>query len=199
MFKTLYSLILPKAVKPAFLLAAILSLSILTACSNDDGPEDDVIYDFNPVGLFIHIQDADGNNLLDPATKGNWFGQEFEADYDGKIYPAKWDLPWWLYPETRMYLPRFYGLTIMADYGFDDDDNLKFDMKDAFLYFGEFQGDKDHDISIDFQVPGSNHVYNIRMIHKFWWKKHEPQYDTKYYIDGTQTDKLTIILPARAD
>ena len=59
-----------KATHTLYLLfISLLCVAGFTAC--DDSGSDDMIWDFAPIELHIAVQDAQGNDLLNPETPGN--------------------------------------------------------------------------------------------------------------------------------
>lgn len=83
----------------------LLSAIGFTACDELDTEGDDMIWDFAPIVLYISVQDADGNDLLNPETPGNIANQGIKAIYKDNIYEK--DAP---INSTRAYLARFMGL-----------------------------------------------------------------------------------------
>ena len=74
-----------KATHTLYLLfITLLCVAGFTAC--DDSGSDDMIWDFAPIELHIAVQDAQGNDLLNPETPGNIAKQGIKAIYNGKIY-----------------------------------------------------------------------------------------------------------------
>ena len=89
---------------------------------NEEEDDDDWIWDFWPIEIFMAIQDAEGNNMLDPANPDS-----IVAEFRGESYVADTTSHW--RNGTRYYLPEMYGLRYMK---------LK-DSTDV-LYFGEIDG-----------------------------------------------------------
>lgn len=96
-----------KATHTLYLLfITLLCVAGFTAC--DDSGSDDMIWDFAPIKLHIAVQDAQGNDLLNPETPGNIAKQGIKAIYNGKIYEK--DVP---ISQTKAYLAHFNGLQTM--------------------------------------------------------------------------------------
>ena len=96
-----------KATHTLYLLfITLLCVAGFTAC--DDSGSDDMIWDFAPIELHIAVQDAQGNDLLNPETPGNIAKQGIKAIYNGKIYEK--DVP---ISQTKAYLAHFNGLQTM--------------------------------------------------------------------------------------
>ena len=71
-----------KATHTLYLLfISLLCVAGFTAC--DDSGSDDMIWDFAPIELHIAVQDAQGNDLLNPETPGNIAKQGIKAIYNG--------------------------------------------------------------------------------------------------------------------
>lgn len=94
------------AIPTSFLmiLALLVPCLSLTSCSDDD----DIIWDFLPVEVNVHIQDTDGNNLLSPLVSGNLQGKKIVSNYEGQEYELNWDPT----DRSRYYMPAFSGLTL---------------------------------------------------------------------------------------
>lgn len=160
-----------------FFCSLFVSLACLvgfTACnnSNDEGDDDMILWDFAPIVLYIEVQDAQGNDLLNPETPGCIAQQGIKAIYNGKTYEK--DIP---VVQTRDYLARLYGLqTIKSKAG------------KYVLTFGEFNGDDTFDneqVTIDWN-DGTQDV--ITFSSKLTWKSEkEPAINRKFYLNGKDT------------
>lgn len=157
-----------KATHTLYLLfITLLCVAGFTAC--DDSGSDDMIWDFAPIELHIAVQDAQGNDLLNPETPGNIAKQGIKAIYNGKIYEK--DVP---ISQTKAYLAHFNGLQTM-----------KFETGKYFLTFGEFNGDDTFDnekVIIDWN-DGTQDV--ITFSSKLIWKsKNKTVFDRKFCLNG---------------
>lgn len=157
-----------------FFLSSLLCTVGFTACDEIDTGGDDMIWDFYPIVLYISVQDADGNDLLNPDTQGSIANQGIKAIYKETIYEK--DAP---VSQTRAYLAHFRGLqTIKSNEGV------------YFLTFGEFQGEKTFDneqVTIDWN-DGTKDVLTFSS--KLSWKsKKEPVFDRKFCLNGNETEK----------
>lgn len=158
----------------AFFMFYLLSAICFTACDELDTEGDDMIWDFAPIVLYISVQDADGNDLLNPETPGNIANQGIKAIYKDNIYEK--DAP---INSTKAYLARFMGLqTIKSKEGV------------YFLTFGEFQGEKtfeNEQVTIDWN-DGTKDILTFSS--KLSWKsKKEPVFDRKFCLNGKETEK----------
>lgn len=146
------------------LFISLLCVAGLTACDDsDNGGGDDMIWDFAPIELHIAVQDAQGNDLLNPETPGNISKQGIKAIYNGKTYEK--DAP---VIQTKDYLAHFNGLQTM-----------KFETGKYFLTFGEFNGDDTFDnekVIIDWN-DGTQDV--ITFSSKLTWKSKINPYSTE--------------------
>ena len=88
----------------------------------EEDDDDDWIWDFWPIEIFMAIQDAEGNNMLDPANPDS-----IVAEFRGESYVADTTSHW--RNATRAIMPTMYGLRYMK---------LK-DSTDV-LFFGEIDG-----------------------------------------------------------
>lgn len=128
---------------------AVVSL-LLSACDSE------VIYDIAPTVLKIVLVDEDGNNLLDRSVPGNWAGEAMNIEYKGKEYSAVWTAEE-LYPRSRMYVPMFSGL-VWSKITEPNDAGC--------LWFGEFSGEKDFDMSLKFSIEKLNSDYEFGFYQK---------------------------------
>jgi len=158
-----------------------LSVLCLTACnSNNEDENDHLIWDFTPIILGISVQDAAGNDLLNPDTEGSIAYQGIKAIYKGEVYEKDDDTV-----ETRAYSAHFKGLqTIVNNKGI------------YYLTFGEFNGDDtfvDELVSIDWN---DNTIDTLSFSSKLSWKSQkEPVIDREFFLNGEKQESpiFTII------
>lgn len=172
-----------------FLILLITSFGVVSCDDGSDGPEDGMIWDIYPTGVHIILVDNDGNNLLDPAVEGNWVGEEMVITNDGTSYYIDWEF-YAPKTETRAYLAHFDGLIW---YGGAPWIESKYNN----LYFGEFNGDDDLDMSLSFAITTLNRVYDFKFTNHFYWKKHQPHRDTHIFYDGKDIEGkvLKLVVP----
>lgn len=106
------------------LCAAVLALGLIS-CNKENvegSDEGGWIWDFWPIEIYMAIQDAEGNNMLDPANPDS-----IVAEFRGESYVADTTRHWRY--ATRAIMPTMYGLRYMK---------LK-DSTDV-LFFGEIDG-----------------------------------------------------------
>ncbi|MBQ2248414.1 MAG: hypothetical protein II323_06625 [Tidjanibacter sp.] len=106
------------------------------------------IVDWYPVNIRIYVQDAEGNDLLNPNNE-NFLGSQVEAEWLDKLYT-------YTHPQTREYLPRWSGLTLQTHNG------------TYYLELGELAGDVEYDDDLTIRWPdGSQDVihYKSRVNH----------------------------------
>lgn len=157
-----------------FCLLSLLCAVGFTACDEIETEGDNMIWDFAPIELYIAVQDAEGNDLLNPDTPGNIANQGIKAIYKETIYEK--DAP---VSQTKAYMPHFRGLqTIKSKEGV------------YILTFGEFAGDKTFDneqVIIDWN-DGTKDV--ITFSNKLSWKsKNEPVIDRTFNLNGKETEE----------
>lgn len=105
-----------------------LALGLLATC--DDGPADDMIWDFACYEMRVEVVDEAGNDLLNPATAGNILDDSVRVVYGGVSYSRDTNLI-----QTR-YLPpaplalRYYKVETTGQYR---------------MAFGEFTPTDDHE------------------------------------------------------
>ena len=100
---------------PLVLIGTLLGL---VGCTDAD-EEEWQIWDYAPYVLTIDIEDAQGNNLLDPAADGNITAEKIEMYYNRKYY-AMYDLES-LRPESRYYAPQMFGLRLIKQFDWETD------------------------------------------------------------------------------
>ncbi len=166
-----------------------VAMLVMASCDDgSEGPKQEVIWDINPTGISIFLVDEKGNNLLDPATQGNWIGEEIIMTYEGEAYNADWE---YCMPKTgtRYLMAIFDGLVWTGWLSSDSKYNL--------LYFGGFNGDYDLDISLNFSIPALNLSYDIRFTHEFYWEEHKPKRKDHIYFNGEDIngDELRLVIP----
>lgn len=153
-----------------------LCLISLTACDNKDDNKDDdemLIWDFAPIVLNLSVQDAQGNDLLNPETEGSIANQGIKAIYHGEIYEKDS-----VVSQTKAYLAQFAGLQTSKS-------------KDGkyYLTFGEFNGDDTFDneqVEIDWNDGTKD---EISFSSKLTWKsKKEPVINRKFTLNGKEID-----------
>lgn len=173
--------------KISLLLMIMFGMITLIGCDKDE----DIIWDFYPAEILIHLQDRNGNDLLDPTFEGNLLGEPMEAAWEGKLYPAIWTKEEYYGPEqeSRAYLPLFRGLAWSGIW----------ESKPGGLYaleFGEFDGAKDQHIKITFQYEKINTVFEIELIHTVKWKHNRPKVTNTIIYQGKKIDgnEVTIII-----
>lgn len=142
-----------------------------------------------PVDITIKIKDANGNNLLSPSVPGNLRGKKIVAEYQGQEYELNWDEP---YP-SRYYRPFFYGLTLGRGYTQTENDSYLDDNK-SYLFFGEFDGVGDQDISISLYIEGYPDPWNISVTHRVKWKRNTPHVTNTATFNGKNISYGTITI-----
>ena len=110
--------------------ATLLSIPMLTSCSNDDSVdgEDGLIVDYSNIVINVKVLSTDGQSILNEDNT-----QDITAVFRDKSYPCQPDgsAAEYPYPSTRYDAPHFYGLCYHGDY-------LKFGELDGVLdYEGE--------------------------------------------------------------
>ncbi len=140
-----------------------------TACDDND----DKIWDIYPIVLSISVQDAQGNDLLNPETPGSIAHRGIKAVYRGKTYQkdsiAKY---------TKAYLAFFYGVY-----------TCKNDQGNYYLAVGEFDGADTFDneqVVIDWN-DGTADTFSFSNKMHWNWKK-EPVFDRAFFLNGVKAD-----------
>lgn len=147
----------------------VCSLTLLTACDKEE--EDYVFWDFPPVNVFVFVEDADGNDLLNVENEGHLLGQEIKATFRGEEYKLNATVA-----ETRYYMPFHYGLRLLYDeYG------------RYYLYFGELAGEDlcDNEELTVYWGDGSSDV--VTVYNRLEWKsKNDPEITRRFYLNGEE-------------
>ncbi|MDE5869985.1 MAG: hypothetical protein K2H18_07110 [Muribaculaceae bacterium] len=170
------------------ILIALLPLMWLTSCNNED---DVIIWDMYPVNVMIHIQDADGNNLLSPNFNGNILGKKIVAIYQGKEYELEWDNN----NKTRYYAPSFTGLTLKQGYS-ETEEGYEPDPNKQYLNFGEFDGAENQNITLLLRIEDVSENWDISVRHNIKWKGNTPKVTNTATLNGEKVsyDNITIII-----
>ena len=67
-------------------LATMFAILLSMACENIEKDDDFVIIDWAPIEMYIYLSDADGNNLLDPASEECYDSANITLTYNGEQY-----------------------------------------------------------------------------------------------------------------
>lgn len=161
--------------KTGNLLRMLLFLCIvsLVACGDKNDDEEMPIWDFTPIVLHFSVQDAQGNDLLNPETKGSIADQGIKAIYNDEIYEKDS-----VVSQTKAYLAQFAGLQTSKS-------------KDGkyYLTFGEFNGNDTFDneqVEIDWNDGTKDVVsFSSKLI---WESKKEPVIKRKFSLNGKDID-----------
>lgn len=102
---------------------------ILTPSSDGD---DGYLWEFAPIDFKFIVENADGENLLDPTVEGNIVDNDIWVSMGGEAYG--------IVRQTRVIFPEWRGLRI-EPYSSNDDTPV--------LKFGEFDRFKEYEFSID--------------------------------------------------
>lgn len=147
------------------------------ACDNDDNGGNDngmLFWDFAPIVLQISVQDAQGNDLLNPEMEGFIGNKGIKAIYRGKTFEKDSVVIPKKIAVTRAYLPHFKGLQ-----------TWKNDKGRYFLTFGEFAGDdnfNNEQVKIDWS-DGTSDVFSFSN-HLQWKSNKEPEITRSFFLNG---------------
>lgn len=154
-----------------FLTLMVASLSLFTACSDDDVQPG--LWDIPPIEFNIYVQDAAGRDLLNPETENNILEQDIRAIYDQKEYKLG-EKP----VQTRAIYAPFMGLqtTQMLDGRYC-------------LTFGYFLGDIDWGYT-PFSVKwGDGTIDHFSFDSKMYWKDGKPEFNRHFYLNEVEYEK----------
>ncbi|MCM1178381.1 MAG: hypothetical protein NC308_09520 [Clostridium sp.] len=152
--------------KRIFILATVAALvSLAISCSK--------IIDWNPVTVYIQVQDGDGNDLLDPATGNGWL--EGTGITHGGITA---DLVY--LPETKDVLVRYDGFRLVQYKG------------GYALAFGELDGSMEYDSTsflIEWPDGKSDEILYTRKLNSVSVKAKE-----KWLLNGNASSNPILII-----
>ena len=134
-----------------------------------------IIQDWVPIEIYVKVSNAEGQNLLNPATPNNFVDKEISAEWMEETYVADSVSFWEKQHTTRVYLPEMKGLMYITKDG------------EPMLYFGELAGDGDYnDEPLTIRWPdGSTDVITIKN------KAHLSSADRKFKLNGEVVAKDT--------
>ena len=122
------------------LFRTLLLAAIVVMC----GCRADMEVDWYPVDIMIYVQDADGNDLLNPDNE-NFLGTKVEAEWLDKRYT-------YTHPQTRAYMPMWNGLTLQRN-----------NKGRYYLKLGELAGNEEYDDNLTLRWPdGSQDVIHYK-------------------------------------
>lgn len=158
-----------KRKRKSFIMSAILLLlaPFLFSC------EENMEWDFVPVEFNFRVENAEGENLLDPSNPDNILSEAIQIVYDGKTTDA---ITYEEYIEnmmqSRYYMPTFHG-ALICNQG---------SVKTPHLYVGEF--DRAYSYSDSFKLIFSGKEYEVSFKVKNNTHGSKADIELYYYIDG---------------
>lgn len=161
--------------KNRYILFLFLFPLVFTACGDDV-----IIRDFINTSILIQVEDAQGNDLLDPAYERNITNNEIKVLYHDKEYLKDADVDKFR-PQTRFNMPRWYGLCSYEKDG------------EYYLAFGEFapeDGYKKEYFTIDW---GDGTKDEIGFDCYITWKKKKPKVHDGLYLNGKKVERIIIV------
>lgn len=152
------------------LFSAAIVGCILSSCTLFDTK----VWDIAPVTVRMEVIDAQGRNLFDETTPGNWLGSEISATFEGESY---------IFPttDTRAYLAVLYGLHLEP---YENADRSPVSV----LAFGELDGTQERDSDLVITWPdGSEDIITVHR--RFRWKWNgDPDGKTTWKLNGKETE-----------
>lgn len=138
-------------------------------------PKSGMIWDIMPVDYVMVVTDADGNNLFDESTPGNWLKTPFSATFDGKEFQ-------WPNERTKEYLAILSGFYIYPSWYTLSDEVI--------LRFGELDGTDTWDTDLCITWPDGSQD-TIRLQHAFRWDKDgNPDTYTGFKLNGEAVEGI---------
>ena len=170
----------------------LLTSSLMVSCSvglSDEESWDRPIVDWTPVILIFEVDDAAGNDLLDP-ERADKLIEETTITFKGRTYGVcrSWldtGNNWDAIPETRVYLPVMKGLQLtkksLCVYPLEPEDRYV-------LFFGEIDGGKemDEDLVLQWSDGKKNTIHYHCSDHKATDK--EITVNRWFSLDGKKTE-----------
>ena len=168
-----------RIIKLLCFVAAFTALVIPAGCEKDAfdaflekesySPKGDMIWDIYPVVLSFVVSDAQGNNLFDESTPGNWLSGPVTATFCGNTYE-------WSPVNTKAYLAVIKGFYIYP--------KSYTGSNEVMLNFGELDGTKKWDSDLIVTWP-DNSKDIIRVQHAFRWDENGlPDAYTGFKVNG---------------
>lgn len=187
----------------------IVSGLAFVSCSDDESDDEpDVIWDIAPFDIDIMVMDESGENLLNPMVEGNWMdapfqmlcqGEEYDANWVNFISPGNRNQPW---KESRACAPaQLWGLRCV-EHTYWDGHHWTWHENEYLLAFGEFESTENHDLKMEFYVPGRTDPYKISVEHRFGgYDLDSDEGYKRIWIDGKEVGSMPIkiVLPRRDD
>ena len=166
------------------ILMSLSAILLLASCErgalgneNNNASNSGMIWDIAGVELVLVVSDAQGNNLFDESTPGNWLETPFTAKFDGQVFSWPHSLPW---AGTKAYLAHLDGFYIFPQWYMQTDE--------VYLRFGELEGTKKWDTDLTIFWPDGS-MDTIRIQHSFRWDEHGyPEIYTGYKVNGATVD-----------
>ena len=161
-----------------------LCFAVFSSC-DDNKEEDDRIWDFAKYDAEFVVKDADGRNLLDPATSGNILDNEIKVSYEGETYDlciGKENC--FIHKHLTRDLPAFwYGLRICEEC-------RKYHEEKSVMMFGEFSPTDNHR-SKTFTINwGDGSSDEITFDLYITWKKNDPTVHKNIWLNGVEHDSF---------
>ena len=152
-------------------LCLFLSL-VLSSCTFLN--TEDKIWDIAPVMIRMEVVDAQGRNLFEETTPGNWISSEISARFEDESYT---------FPtvQTRAYMAVLYGLYL-------EPNGSGTGHQYPVLTFGELDGTEERNSDLVITWPdASEDIISVRR--KFRWKRNgDPDGETILKINGKVTE-----------
>ncbi len=156
-------------------LTNLLMLAIMAVCfvgCNNDDNEEDLIWDIPGYEIGFYVQDAEGNNLLDPAVSNNICEEPVKVEFDGKTYEKETQAEITM-PKTKALPITMYGLLAQID-------------KDGnhYLGYGDLHGTETYTnepIKIIWK-DGTSDV--VQVSNKIKWKNGKPNIQRSFKLNG---------------
>ena len=165
---------------------AISLLAGFTSCKDSD--DEEWIIDYNPVYFVVSVENAHGDNLLNPAVEGNIIGDNNYIVVDGNQEAVQSGWYWIDEPmaSSRAYKPTWFGAYIASSMNYSLDGNPD----DNRIYIGEFDGGYNGEQSATLTLSGRSYTLS------FTNSTHLLDVERHFYLDGVEQESgnYTIVL-----
>ena len=156
-----------------------LCLLIITTCCFVSC-DNNMTWDIAPVYFTFNVQDANGNDLLDPNTENNILDNDIKVVFEDKEYPKDVDM-------TPTENTKFYMAVLKGLY------TVKYDDDDYHLEFGQFMGSEDHDKSFVIHWGDGTHD-EVSFVHDYKFRVNKPKISTKIFLNGKESNNRFVIV-----
>lgn len=160
----------------------IVSAFLLISC-NDDNFDDDVIYDYAGISIYLKIRDTDGNDLLNPKHPNNLVESDIKFLHNQDTISVIWDADKPI-TKSRMYLA-FFRCAIYKEIVTRDNIESYFHKTGEWVIsLEDFPSIEDYEDEVIININDKR--YTLKITNKSYFEKHTLYTDTHFYLDGVE-------------